>query len=171
MTGRGGADALLDLVEDARERERLDVTFDSYPYVYGSTRLLIVFPNWIAQRWPGHGAQDAAASGGPPATARRSRRRGVESWHEMWLTYFKQADNHQLRGAHRGRSGRDDGQASGRRDVRPAAGRGPAGVVRLRRRQRTDPAEVRLSPDVDGRQRRAADRRLSRARARTAASR
>ncbi|MBV8718568.1 MAG: D-aminoacylase [Chloroflexi bacterium] len=97
ITGRGGANALLALVEDARDKEHLDVTFDSYPYVYGSTRLSIVLPGWT---------QD-----GGPDTLRRALRspdartrmrnevapRGV-SWHEMWLTYFRTPQNHRFEG-------------------------------------------------------------------------
>ena len=45
-TSPGGAGRLLGLIEDAREKEDLDVTFDSYPYVLGSTRVLIFFPDW-----------------------------------------------------------------------------------------------------------------------------
>ena len=97
VTSRGGADALLSLVEDARDRERLDVTFDSYPYVYGSTRLLIVFPQWIH-----NGGPDVVRRVLADPTARQKLRdevapRGV-SWHEMWLTYFKKASNHQFEG-------------------------------------------------------------------------
>jgi N-acyl-D-amino-acid deacylase len=97
VTGRGGADALLGLVEDARDREHLDVTFDSYPYVYGSTRLLIVFPNWIHDGGPDT-VRRALAS---PEMRERLREevapRGV-SWHEMWLTYFKHPRNHRFEG-------------------------------------------------------------------------
>ena len=42
----GGGDKLIQLVEDASE-SGTDVTFDSYPYIYGSTRVLILFPDWI----------------------------------------------------------------------------------------------------------------------------
>ena len=40
------------LVEDAREKEDLDVTFDSYPYVFSGTRLLILFPEWVQEGGP-----------------------------------------------------------------------------------------------------------------------
>ena len=39
----GGGRRMLELLEDAQAGGQ-DVTFDSYPYVYGSTRILIVFP-------------------------------------------------------------------------------------------------------------------------------
>ena len=42
---------MLGLLEAARD-EGLDVTFDSYPYVYSSTRLLIMFPDWVHNGGP-----------------------------------------------------------------------------------------------------------------------
>src|SRR4029450_7557323 len=45
-TPPGGADTLLALVDDARA-EGFDVTFDSYPYEWASTRLLIQLPQWV----------------------------------------------------------------------------------------------------------------------------
>jgi N-acyl-D-amino-acid deacylase len=48
---KGGADRLLGLVEDARD-EGLDVTFDSYPYIFSGTRLLILFPDWAHDGGP-----------------------------------------------------------------------------------------------------------------------
>ena len=68
VTSRGGADRLLGLVEDARDDEGLDVTFDSYPYIYGSTRLLIMLPGLGAGRRPG------AAEGRRCARPRRRER-------------------------------------------------------------------------------------------------
>src|SRR5204863_7413459 len=48
----GSATNMLALVEHARDTEGLDVTFDSYPYVYSSTRLLIMFPDWVHDGGP-----------------------------------------------------------------------------------------------------------------------
>lgn len=53
----GTADQMLRLVDDARA-EGLDVTFDSYPYEWASTRLLITIPPWVQ-------------AGGPKATRER----------------------------------------------------------------------------------------------------
>jgi N-acyl-D-amino-acid deacylase len=50
-THPGGPDQLLALVDDARA-EGLDVTFDSYPYEWASTRLLIQLPQWIQAGGP-----------------------------------------------------------------------------------------------------------------------
>ncbi|MDQ6674168.1 MAG: amidohydrolase family protein, partial [Chloroflexota bacterium] len=98
ITSRGGADRLLHLVEDAREVEHMDVTFDSYPYVYGSTRLLIVFPNWAQDGGP-DALRQALAS---PEAGTRMKAEGLaprgQSWHDMWLTYFKKPHNHRFEG-------------------------------------------------------------------------
>ena len=55
----GGPEPLLALVDDARATG-LDVTFDSYPYEWSSTRLLIELPGWVH-------------SGGPESLRRRLR--------------------------------------------------------------------------------------------------
>jgi N-acyl-D-amino-acid deacylase len=55
----GGPEPMLALVDDART-EGLDVTFDSYPYEWSSTRLLIELPGCVQ-------------SGGPEALRRRLR--------------------------------------------------------------------------------------------------
>lgn len=47
----GGPERLLELVEDAR-RSGLDVTFDSYPSEWASTRLLIQLPQWVQAGGP-----------------------------------------------------------------------------------------------------------------------
>ena len=52
QTHPGGPDALLALVDDART-EGLDVTFDSYPSEWASTRLLIQLPQWTHEGGPG----------------------------------------------------------------------------------------------------------------------
>ena len=61
----GGPGPMLELVDDARA-EGLDVTFDTYPYEWASTRLLIMIPPWV---------QD----GGPAATKRRLDDRSVRN--------------------------------------------------------------------------------------------
>jgi N-acyl-D-amino-acid deacylase len=50
-THPGGPEPLLALVDDARA-EGLDVTFDSYPSEWASTRLLIQLPGWIQEGGP-----------------------------------------------------------------------------------------------------------------------
>jgi N-acyl-D-amino-acid deacylase len=51
QTYPGGPEALLALVDDARG-DGLDVTFDSYPYEWASTRLLIQMPQWVQAGGP-----------------------------------------------------------------------------------------------------------------------
>ena len=92
----GGAPQLLGLVEDA-SAEGQDVTFDSYPYSLGSTRILIVFPDWIHEGGPER-LKQALADGDA-----RERLRGevvprAPTWHDMWLTYFKRPENHRYEG-------------------------------------------------------------------------
>ena len=58
-TSRGGAERMLGLVEDARETRGWTSPSTATPIIYGSTRLLILFPRW-------------AHDGGPERAARRS---------------------------------------------------------------------------------------------------
>jgi len=51
-THPGGPEPMLSLVDDART-EGLDVTFDTYPSEWASTRLLIQLPQWIQAGGPG----------------------------------------------------------------------------------------------------------------------
>ena len=60
-----GPEPMLALVDDARA-DGLDVTFDTYPYEWASTRLLIMIPPW-------------AQAGGPIATRRRLSDTGVRN--------------------------------------------------------------------------------------------
>ena len=63
QTHPGGPELLLGLVDDARAGG-MDVTFDSYPYEWASTRLLIQLPQWVQ-------------AGGPMALKERLADRGV----------------------------------------------------------------------------------------------
>ena len=47
----GGGDRLIRLVEDAAERDQ-DVTFDSWPYILGSSRTIRVLPAWAHDGGP-----------------------------------------------------------------------------------------------------------------------
>jgi N-acyl-D-amino-acid deacylase len=51
VTNPGPAESLIGLVEDARA-EGLDVTWDTYPYEWASTRLLVMLPPWIQEGGP-----------------------------------------------------------------------------------------------------------------------
>jgi N-acyl-D-amino-acid deacylase len=59
----GGPGPMLALVDDARA-EGLDVTFDTYPYEWASTRLLVMVPPWVQ-------------AGGPARTKERLAERDV----------------------------------------------------------------------------------------------
>jgi N-acyl-D-amino-acid deacylase len=97
LSTSGSASDMLGLVERARDDEGLDVTFDSYPYVYSSTRLLIMFPDWAHD-----GGPDCIKTALRAPEARARLRREVSprggSWQDIWLTYFKQPHNHVYEG-------------------------------------------------------------------------
>jgi N-acyl-D-amino-acid deacylase len=93
----GSPEQMLALVDDARA-EGLDVTYDSYPYEWASTRLLIMLPPWTQ-------------AGGPDATLERladgtvrDRLRdevgirgrsyaGADPWADLRLGYFARPEN------------------------------------------------------------------------------
>ena len=90
-TNPGGLKRIFHLVESARD-DGMDVTFDCYPYQYGGTRILILFPDWVHD-------------GGPEMIVQRLGDREVRkrlrselgianmSLSDIWLTYFKQPQN------------------------------------------------------------------------------
>ena len=71
---------MLALVDDARA-EGLDVTFDTYPYEWASTRLLIMIPPWVQAGGPirtksrlsDHGGPRTAFGVSSPSGARSTR--------------------------------------------------------------------------------------------------
>jgi len=95
-TSLGSATDMLGLVEDARDGG-LDVTFDSYPYVYSSTRLLIMFPEWMHNGGPRRIREVLASTEARERLRREVTPRG-QSWQDIWLTYFKQPRNHRFEG-------------------------------------------------------------------------
>jgi N-acyl-D-amino-acid deacylase len=93
----GSATQLLNLVEQARDEEALDVTFDSYPSIYSSTRLLIMFPDWVHAGGPRR-IPDRLRD---PAARERLRTEVVprgQTWQDLWLTHFKHPRNHVYEG-------------------------------------------------------------------------
>ena len=92
----GGAPRLLGLVEDAAESGQ-DVTFDSYPYSLGSTRILIVFPDWVHEGGPAR-LKEAFADEDARTRLRDEVVPRAPTWHDMWLTYFKRPENHAYEG-------------------------------------------------------------------------
>jgi N-acyl-D-amino-acid deacylase len=93
----GGADKLLDLVDAARA-EGLDVTFDTFPYILSSTRLLLHFPTWVQEEGSPEEVKDRLKA---PDVRERLRNEvdplGV-SWQEIWLTNFKRPANRKYEG-------------------------------------------------------------------------
>ena len=90
------AAALLELLEEAKA-EGIDVTFDTYPYKYGSSRLVMVIPTWAHE----HGPHELVRLLGRRDTRERLREemgpRG-SSWQEMWLTNFRVPHNRVFEG-------------------------------------------------------------------------
>jgi N-acyl-D-amino-acid deacylase len=88
-----GPDELLALVDDARAAG-MDVTFDTYPYEWASTRLLIQLPQWVQAGGPGH-LKERLADG--PTRARLKREMGpaytsAAGWADLRLGNFKHPD-------------------------------------------------------------------------------
>ncbi len=93
QTFPGGPEPMLALVDDARA-EGLDVTYDTYPYEWASTRLLIMIPPWAQAGGPARTKQRLA----DPSVRERIRRelaeRGVlfagrRAWDDVRLGAFR----------------------------------------------------------------------------------
>jgi N-acyl-D-amino-acid deacylase len=86
-----GLPRIFDLVESARD-DGMDVTFDCYPYQYGGTRLLILFPDWLHDGGPDKIMQRLASE---EARERLRSEVGIASFSfdEIWMTYFKRPHN------------------------------------------------------------------------------
>jgi N-acyl-D-amino-acid deacylase len=99
----GGTGRMLDLVEEARVRG-LDVTFDTYPYEWASTRLLIELPGWVQSGGP---SELKSRLADPSVRVRlhedmRDRWRpygGIPSWAgDLRLGYFARPEHEQFEG-------------------------------------------------------------------------
>ena len=87
----------LDLVEKSRD-EGMDVTFDCYPYIYGSTRAIISLPNWTKDGGPERVKQ---ALSSPDERARLHEEMSAANRinpDEGWLTNFTKPHNKQYEG-------------------------------------------------------------------------
>jgi N-acyl-D-amino-acid deacylase len=92
-----GPEPLLALVDDARA-EGLDVTFDTYPSEWASTRLLIQLPGWIQEGGPGPLKQRLAERTArdrlrAELDARGAAYTGPEGWADVRLGAFRHPDN------------------------------------------------------------------------------
>jgi N-acyl-D-amino-acid deacylase len=97
QTHPGGPEPLLALVDDARA-EGLDVTFDTYPYEWASTRLLIQLPQWIQAGGPGPLKERLADQGERDRVRAELRERGAAytspaGWADVRLGYFSTPNN------------------------------------------------------------------------------
>ncbi len=114
LPSRGPFAKQIELIDEALS-EGTDLTFDSYPYIYGSTRLIILMPQW-------------AQEGGPTSLLERlkspdERQRIVKelkprapTWNDMWITHLHDHDNIKW-----------DGWSLG--EIADATGKDPADVV------------------------------------------
>jgi N-acyl-D-amino-acid deacylase len=99
----GGSGPMLDLVDEARA-EGMDVTFDTYPYEWSSTRLLILMPLWVQE-----GGPDRILERLSDPTLRERIRQDVDArgasyagesvWGTIRLGHFRDPDNAQFEGA------------------------------------------------------------------------
>ena len=93
----GGPEQLLGMVEEARARGQ-DVTFDSYPYEWASTRLLIQLPQWVQAGGPmallerladSRVRERMRAEVGHPSASSTS----TAGWSDIRLGYFAAPEN------------------------------------------------------------------------------
>jgi N-acyl-D-amino-acid deacylase len=96
QTHPGGPDELLRLVDDARG-EGLDVTFDSYPSEWASTRLLIQLPQWVQAGGPSALKQRLAETTArervrAEIAARGGASAGPAGWADVRLGNFRRPD-------------------------------------------------------------------------------
>ena len=95
-TNPGGISNIFDLVEDARS-QGMDITFDCFPYKYGGTRILIIFPDWAHEGGPEKLIQVLSSKDARKRLKKEVVPRSL-GWDEMWLTYFKKPNNKQYEG-------------------------------------------------------------------------
>ena len=97
---RLGARRLLELVEE--HAKGMDLTFDTFPYRYGSTRVLIMFPQWAHDGGP-EKLKEVMRSEEGRERLRREVGTHYCGWDDLWLTYFKQPHNKRYEGRSVGR--------------------------------------------------------------------
>ena len=91
-TAPGPAEAMIELVTDARARG-LDVTWDTYPSEWASTRLLILLPPWVQAGGPDSTLERLADRGvrdqlRDDLAARGVAYAGVDAWNDLRLGYL-----------------------------------------------------------------------------------
>ncbi|MDQ3938145.1 MAG: D-aminoacylase [Chloroflexota bacterium] len=93
----GGPEELLQLVDEARA-EGLDVTFDTYPYEWAATRLLIQLPQWVQAGGPARLKERLADRKMRERLRQELDARGAAytspaGWADVRLGYFSQPQN------------------------------------------------------------------------------
>ena len=93
QTFPGGPGPMLELVDDARANG-MDVTFDTYPYEWASTRLLIMIPPWVQDGGPDRTRQRLSDGGVRNRIRRELAERGVlfagrRAWDDVRLGAFR----------------------------------------------------------------------------------
>ena len=91
VTHQEGADRILALVEDARAGG-MDVTFDMFPYPFGPTKILIMYPQWIQDGGPRR-TLEVLADGEVRERLRDEVVPLARDWDEIWMTNFRLAEN------------------------------------------------------------------------------
>src|SRR4051794_38823044 len=102
QTHPDGPEPLLALVDDAHA-EGLDVSFDSYPYEWASTRLLIQLPLWIQAGGPGPLKERLTDRTARDRLRAELSRRGAAyaspaGWADVRLGYFNRPTNQRWEG-------------------------------------------------------------------------
>jgi N-acyl-D-amino-acid deacylase len=92
-----GPGPMLALVDDARA-EGMDVTFDTYPYEWASTRLLIMIPPWVQSGGPMRTKERLADRAARDRIRRELAERGTlfaghRAWDEVRLGAFNSVDH------------------------------------------------------------------------------
>jgi len=93
QTFPGGPEPMLALVDDARA-DGLDVTYDTYPYEWASTRLLIMIPPWAQAGGPARTKERLADASVRDRIRRQLAERGVlfagrNAWDDVRLGAFR----------------------------------------------------------------------------------
>jgi N-acyl-D-amino-acid deacylase len=96
QTFPGGPEPMLALVDEARA-EGHDVTFDTYPYEWASTRLLIMIPPWVQSGGPAATKERLADAGVRDRIRRELAERGVlfagrRAWDDVRLGAFNSVE-------------------------------------------------------------------------------
>ncbi len=97
QTHPGGPEPLLELVHEARAAG-MDVTFDTYPYEWASTRLLIQLPGWIQAGGPAQLKERLADTASRQRLRAELHERGAAytsaaGWSDVRLGYFARPHN------------------------------------------------------------------------------